>query len=174
MNNHVIWTNMEDFDEWMEDYKNEIEESVWGEWSIDDFYDEFNEYIDMSLGDERSNLDIETNGIIAIADIGLWNGRVKGYKEIGTNISDCLYSECDYIKWFVDQYGRFCCTESHHDGTNYIIYKEWKDNVTDEQKEMVLNKILCSECSERIIRRYMNNLGYKIAQVYGWNLNRRK
>jgi len=30
MNKHVIWTNMEDFDEWMEDYKNEIEESVWG------------------------------------------------------------------------------------------------------------------------------------------------
>ena len=38
--------------------------------------------------------------ILVIGDLGLWHGRVSGYKEIPSgNIRDCLYSDCDYSTW---------------------------------------------------------------------------
>jgi parallel beta-helix repeat protein len=54
---------------------------------IDDinFYDYFD--------DEEINLNLELGRhILVIADLGLWNGRHSGYKEIGTNLRDCLCS----------------------------------------------------------------------------------
>ena len=165
MKKHIIYTDYVDYDEWAEQYRKDYGEEP--EWEY--YYG----YMSNWIVDERFNLDIQTNGIIAIADLGLWNGCRIGYKEVGDNISDCLYTECDYAEWYVDSYGRFCCDETHHDGTNYIIYKEWKDDVTEEQKQMVMDKIYMGTCTERILRRYTNNLGYKIAKIYGWNLNRK-
>lgn len=173
MKKYIVWSDMQDYDEWKESYKEDTPESEWGEWNENDFLNEYYDYLDIWLQDERSNLNINTNGIIAIADIGRWNGRVTGYKEVGDNIRDCLYSDCDYIEWYVDSYGRFKADMAHHDGTNYVTYYEWKDGVTEEQKEMVLDKIYMGECTQRIIRRYLSNLGYTIAKVYGWNLNRK-
>lgn len=173
MKKYIVWSDMQDYDEWKESYKEDTPESEWGEWNENDFLNEYYDNIDIWLQDERSNLNINTNGIIAIANIGRWNGRVMGYKEVGDNIRDCLYSDCDYIEWYVDSYGHFKADMVHHDGTNYVIYYEWKDGVTEEQKEMVLDKIYMGECTQRIIRRYLSNLGYKIAKVYGWKLNRK-
>lgn len=161
MKKHIIYTDNYNFEQYIEDYN---EEPV-----LENYYEYMNEWID----DERDNLNIKTNGIIAIAGLGLWNGCRIGYKEIGDNISDCLYTDCDYAEWYVDSYGHFKCDASHHDGTNHIIYKEWKDGVTEEQKQMVMDKIYMGTCTERILRRYTNNLGYKIAKVYGWHLNRK-
>ena len=47
------------------------------------------------LDDERTNLNIQlSQPILVIADLGRWNGRVMGYKEIPSgNIRDCLYSD---------------------------------------------------------------------------------
>ena len=46
--------------------------------------------------------------ILVIGDLGLWHGRVSGYKEIPSGkIRDCLYSDCDYstILDFLDNLG---------------------------------------------------------------------
>ena len=165
MKKHIIYTDNYDY----EDYVKDCREDYIEETELEYYY----AYMSNWIADKRANLDIQTNGIIAIADLGLWNGRRIGYKVMGNNISDCLYTDCDYAEWYVDSYGRFCCNASHHDGTNHIIYKEWKDNVTEEQKEMVLDKIYCGTATDRVIRRYFNNLGYKIAEVCGWSLNRK-
>ena len=49
---------------------------------------------------ERVNLDIHLNeNILIIADIGRWNGRFSGYKEISSgNIKDCLYTRNNFVQ----------------------------------------------------------------------------
>lgn len=168
MKERTIWTN---YDLNYEDWKADLEE----EYPNADGYDEeyrierMFEINDEYLDDERINLNIRTNGIVALGDIGRWNGRVSGYKEVGDKISDCLYDSCcDYCHWYVDRYKNFRMTGHHHDGTNYVLYREWKDGLSDEQKENFLNKVYYGKLSKNDISRYTQSLGKKIAEVYGW------
>lgn len=121
--------------------------------------------------DERGNLDSvdEGDGLIAIADVGRWNGRVSGYKEV-KNLADVLYSSCDYEKVYVDSNGDLRKKESHHDGSNSILYRYWKDGLTDEQRENFLNKIYNGECTQRDITRYTRKAGVGIANAFGWTV----
>lgn len=121
------------------------------------------------LDDERQNLDIQlSNDIIIIADLGLWNGRKQGYKIIESgNIKDILYSEADYVKWYSDGYN-IRCNAHHHDGTNYYLYREFKD-ISDTQKENFLEKIYNGEeISSSMLSRYTRSILPHINKVYGW------
>ena len=130
MKKHLIWSNYnldpKDWQDFLED--NDLLEA--------DEYDQYNAIAEMNnvyLDDERSafryiqknSLDIRINGyndygcILAIADLGLWNGRVRGYKVVNS-LEDILYSDCDYAEWWCDSQLR--SKQSHHDGTNYITY----------------------------------------------------
>lgn len=124
------------------------------------------------LDDERVNLNIQlSRPILVIADIGRWNGRSDGYKEIESgNISDCLYSDCDLCEWYVDEQGDLCCDASHHDGTNYYLYRVYKDDATDEQIEDLKEKIYESVATREDIEAVTCRLGDEIAKVYGWDL----
>ena len=77
----------------------------------------------MNWGDERQNLNKDVNGvIIAFGDLGLWNGRKQGYQILGDNIAGILQSTQYDAEWYGDGYdirGRM----SHHDGTNYVLYR---------------------------------------------------
>ena len=121
--------------------------------------------------DERYNLDSvdEGGGLIAIADVGRWNGRFSGYKEI-KNLADVLYSSCDYEKVYVDSNGDLRKEESHHDGSNSILYRYWKDGLTDEQKENFLDKIYNGKCTSKDITRYTRKAGLGIANAFGWTV----
>ena len=150
MKKHILWSNIENDDE----------------------------YNVETLDIIRNELYIPVNDIVAIADVGRWNGRVVGYKEIGRYIADCLYSDCDYAEWYVDNFGHFKADMYHHDGVNHIVYMAWKDETTAEQMDIVLNNIYnagsqLDSKTQRSIRRYMTNVGYDIARVFGWKLNRR-
>ena len=119
------------------------------------------------LEDERMNLSgIETGQIVAIADLGLWNGRRTGYKLFDT-VAECLYSDCDEVKWYCDRYD-FKATMSHHDGTNYIVYREKKDNISTEQWLNFIDKIFMGTVTKADITRYSKSLVPKIKKVYGW------
>lgn len=107
------------------------------------------------------------NGIIAIADLGLWNGRRVGYKEYDA-LEDIMYSSCDYEKIYVDGYGNLRKEESHHDGNNSILYRQWKDGTTDAQRERFLDKCYNGTLKDADISRYTDKLGHLIAEVYGW------
>ena len=126
----------------------------------------------MYLDDERFNLDIDiSQPIIAIADLGLWNGRVSGYKELNSsNLSDCLntFDSCEYHEWYVDEHGDLRCTAVHHDGTNYILYRAYRDDVTDEQIDEFLTKIYEGEATEDDVNAVTRKLGEDVAKVYGW------
>ena len=121
--------------------------------------------------DELGNLDSvdEHCGLIAIADVGRWNGRFSGYKEV-RNLTDILYSECDYEKVYVDSNGDLRKDESHHDGSNSILYRYWKDGLTTEQKDRFLDKIYNGECTQKDITRYTRKAGIGIANAFGWTV----
>ena len=87
---HIIWSNQNlDVDDWREDYKefleaNELDGDPNDEQALYEWMEETNyDY----LSDERVNLNVQlSQPIIVIGDIGRWNGRVMGYKDIPSGI----------------------------------------------------------------------------------------
>ena len=104
--------------------------------------------------------------LIAIAELGRWNGRFSGYKEI-KSLEETLYSSCDYERLYVDSNGDLRKEESHHDGSNSILYRYWKEGITDEQKEKFMDKIYNGECTQKDITRYTRKAVIEIACYYG-------
>ena len=134
-------------------------------------YDECYEQNRFWFDDERENLSsVDDSGeLIAIADVDRWNGRVSGYKRI-KNLPDVLYSSCDYERVYVDSNGDLRKDESHHDGSNSILYRYFKDNLTEEQKDNFMDKIYNGECTQKDITRYTRRAGVGIAKMYGWKV----
>lgn len=167
-NDHLIWSNYDlDFEEWKEWIQTEYPKLSPSE-QIQMMY----ELNDEHLADERINLDIQLNRpILIVGDLGLWNGRRMGYKEIPSgNISDCLYSDTDYSTWFVDKKGDMRCDAVHHDGTNHYLYRVYKDNATDAQIDRLKQKIYDGVATPADIRKVTKRIGDEVAKVYGFEL----
>lgn len=164
MGKFTIWSNNLDYDDWKDDL-----EELYPDYSDEDrislMYDINNRYLE----DERVNLDIQLDRpILVIADLGRWNGRFSGYKEIRSGrISDCLYSNTDYCTWYVDAYKDLRCDAVHHDGTNHYLYRTYKENVSDTQIENLKTKIFEGTVTRRDITRITRRIGDAIASVYG-------
>ena len=167
---HVIWSNYNlDYEDWRADME-EFYPNLSEDERIERMYELNNEYLD----DERINLNVELeNEILVIGDLGLWNGRRSGYKEIASgNIRDCLYCDCDYAEWYIDRLGDFRCTCSHHDGTNHYLYRVYKSGVTEEQKDNLKSKLYDGTATRSDITRITRRLGDDIAKVYGFRIFR--
>lgn len=130
--------------------------------------------LDAWLQDERLNLNVHVGDeIVAIADLGLWNGRRQAYKVFKTGcVGDVLTSSCDYVTWFVDETGEFRCDETHHDGVNHIRYRTWKKNASARQKDLLLEKIYRGQATEDDIRKATKRVGPWVCDVYGWKVGR--
>ena len=172
---HIVWSNLNlDIDDWREAYAEFLADNGLNDDPDDDYaiYQHMVEINSLYLDDERMNLDIEVSRpIIAIADLGLWNGRVSGYKELNScNIKDCLdtFDSCEYHEWYVDEQYDLRCKAVHHDGTNYILYRAYRDDVTDEQIEDFLSKIYEGRATEDDLNAITRKLGDMVAKIYGW------
>lgn len=172
---HIVWSNLNlDIDDWRDAYAEFIEDNGWNDDPDDEYaiYQYMVETNGMYLDDERMNLDIEVSQpIIAIADLGLWNGRFSGYKELNSsNIKDCLngFDSCEYHEWYVDERGDLRCTAVHHDGTNYVLYRTYRDDVSEEQIDEFLTKIYDGNATEDDINAVTRKLGDEVAKIYGW------
>lgn len=166
----TIWTSFINYEDWKED----LEDCYPDE---DGYTDEDRQEIAYNTNmdyyfDEQINLDIDLNQpIIIIANLGLWNGRRSGYKEIKGNIKNCLTDVVDdENEWYVDERGDLRGTGWHHDGTNHYLYRVWKDTASEQQKENLLRKIYNGDFSRKDITRLTKRLGDEIASVYGWKL----
>lgn len=153
----IIWTN-DDYEEWCEAMRGEITEE-----EITPEYYAYGRETD--LDDERCNLNIEVDGhIVAFGNLGRWNGRFDGAKLVGTNVKDILYSDCDICTWYCDPYN-VRLDESHHDGTNYILYRVAE---TKEKAKRIWEKIIRGDMDEEQFRRATKSLRPYVARIYGW------
>lgn len=167
---HLIWSNYHlDLDDWRDDLLAEHPDA-----SEAELYQLMYEANDRYLDDERVNLNIQYNcPILVIADLGRWNGRTTGYKEIPSgNIKDCLYSDTDYSTWYIDHLGDLRCDAIHHDGTNHYLYRVYKPGVTDAQIDRLKEKIYDGIATRADITRITQRLGDDIGKVYGWSFPR--
>lgn len=91
------------------------------------------------LDDERINLDKEVDGVImAFGDVGTWRGRRQGYQILGSNIAGILKTEYEDVEWYGDGFN-IRARMSHHDGTNYALYRIAKDR---DEAERIAEKII--------------------------------
>lgn len=169
---HIIWQNYY-FD--LSDYREFLEEEYPDVTDTTEQYHLVSIMNDEYLDDERSNfscIDRLNENIIIIADIALWNRRVKGYKEIySQSASDCLKFEedCEYAEWYVDERNDLRARQSHHDGTNLLLYRSWKEGISDKQKQNFRDKICRGKVTRRDITRYTDSIGVKVKELYGWS-----
>lgn len=162
-----------DFREYLEgnDYsEEEIEKKVNDAQALYDWRSEQNT---IWFNDEILNLgkNLPTR-IICIADLGLWDGRKRGYKELrGYNLNGILRAfgdSCDYIKFFADRYD-VRATGIHHDGTNHILFRAWKESTTDAQQERVRNALYYDkDDADILVKKYTRSIRKDVAGIYGW------
>lgn len=167
---HIIWSNYAlDYGDWKADLEAEYPDLTEDE-RIALMYEINGDYLD----DERVNLNIQLSSpILVIGDLGLWNGRRSGYKEIQSgNIRDCLYADTDYSTWYVDRLGDLRCDAVHHDGTNHYLYRAYKDGVRESQIDLLKEKLYRGIATRTDITRVTRRLGDEIAQVYGFPIPR--
>ena len=126
---------------------------------------------DMIYEDEYNhNLNVEINSkLIAIANIGRWNGRRCGYKELSYNLNSIFecWESCDYIKLY-SEHGNIKGIGAHHDGTNYVTFRKLIDNITDSQLELLENAIYENAGNvENYIKRYTRSIYKDVKKIYG-------
>ncbi len=167
---HVIWGDIHlDYDDWKDDLA-----EMFPDLTEDERYMKMYEINSEYLADERVNLNIQlSQPILLIGDLGLWNGRVSGFKEIQSgNIRDCLYSDTDMTEWYVDKRGDLRADAIHHDGTNHYLYRAYKDGTTEAQRDALKEKIYDNKATRSDITRVTRRIGDEIAHVYGFQLPR--
>ena len=169
---HVIWSNYGlDYEDWRDDLEAEYPDLSENE-RISLMYEINGDYLD----DERTNLNVQlSQPILIVGDLGLWNGRRMGYKEIPSgNIRDCLYSDTDYSTWYVDRLGDLRCDAIHHDGRNFYLYRVYKDSASPSQIELLKEKLYRGIATRADITRVTRRLGDDIDKVYGFSIPRQR
>lgn len=100
--------------------------------------------------------------VLAIASLGLWNGRRTGYKLISNaSITNIFANDCDsFAIYFEDDElkGEF----HHHDGTNYVTYHLVKPSKLDSKDmNLLTEKLYNNHCDEEEIQSLINKCCYK-------------
>lgn len=102
---YVIWSNEYlDWADWQEAFDGEFDHC-----SDEEKYRLMSNLNNDYLEDDRNEMNVCVGSpIIIIADIGKWDGRHTGYREIESGcLKDCLYTELDGVTWYVDNKGDF-------------------------------------------------------------------
>jgi hypothetical protein len=164
----IIATNIvDDYEDWEEGFKEFCEIN-----GLDEKERDLYEYIEDTqteyLYEEIRSFEKPCGHILAIADLGLWDGRHQGYQVIKTCKVNGIFkvgNRCDYYKWYCDRYnvrGEFI----HHDGTNYVLFREIKDGVNIDT---LLQKIYDGETIDsKTLSKYTKSMRPYIQKVYGF------
>jgi hypothetical protein len=170
---NVIWKSygMLDLNE-IEDYEKHARENLEAneveDITEDKIQQEVYDNIDMFFEDELLNLSKKLpNNIIAIADLGLWNGRRQGYKVLGDNLNEVVSSTigCDEKEVYCDAYN-VRATGYHHDGRNHVLFREFRE---DRNIDNFLEKIYNNETiSSSTLNYYTKSLRPYVQEVYGF------
>lgn len=136
-----------------------------GDISDDEVYDFINREIEMDVEQLHYDFDREIDeDILCIASLGLWYGQRRGYRELTNNLRSIFnVVQGDYQRIVFDRYN-LTMSDTHHDGTNYYIFRKWKPNVN---REVLLNKIYNGTDTKKDILRYTTSLKEDIKKIYG-------
>jgi hypothetical protein len=126
---------------------------------------------ELAYYDEKRNLDKLLDGrVIAIASLGLWNGRKTGYKLLNNNLNSILNITTESFKVFVEKYNNGKTDVKgvyhHHDGTNYVTFR-----LIDESKNIdkLCEKLYNQEdVTSAMISYYTKSLGEEVKKIYGF------
>ena len=165
---HIIYTTENDFTEDFKDYEEandcvlteEQKEYLAFDWAVDNF-----NYEKESL--DNVNLKYNTP-LIAVANLGRWNGRCIAYKEIN-EISDFIDwgGRYDFVEVYADRYNVNAIL-ADHDGTTYATLRQLKPNRNyDNFTDKLLN---CKNEAEakKLITSYTVSVVKAVSAVYGW------
>ena len=141
-------------------------------------YEEIRDMTSEHLAQDFNSLQTEfdkpvAHSIIAIADVGRWNGRFMGYNEIESgNLKDCFQTgrDIDVAEWFVDKQGDLRSEQHHHDGRHYVLYRGIKGENAYEDIEHFKHLIYTGKATAHDIGRYTERIGDVIAKHYGWEI----
>lgn len=124
--------------------------------------------IEYSYNEGLRDLNVDTEGeIIAIASMGLWNGRCSGYAILDkNNLKEILYcGNKDFNHLYYDGFNVYK-KASHHDDTNHIMFREVRPDVDIEK---LCDKIYNNEpISKATLNKYTRSLRRYVKQIYGW------
>lgn len=134
----------------------------------EDIYEDITFSINVWYDDETDNLDKQLEGrILAIASMGLWNGRKTGYKILDNNLNEVLTTTigCDEKEVYFDGYN-IKAEGYHHDGRNFVEYREIRE---DKNIDKLLDKIYMNKpISRSELNYYTKPLGKYVKQIFGW------
>ena len=124
-------------------------------------YPSYNDWLANEFECMENMLDVP---ILAIADIGRWNGRFKGYKLYEHfNLKELLYDKDDFCIYIENN--NIWIRHSHHDGTNYIMYRIIKETTNYEN---LLAKLYHNKpYSNATLNRYTTSLLPIIKEIFG-------
>lgn len=108
--------------------------------------------------------------ILAVADLGLWNGRKNGYKLIKSgNVADCFVEmgNVDDARWYIDDKGELCADFAHHDGVNHIRYRAIRPGMKEKTVRDLCAKIASQEEFERSLSRVTYRIGDRVGAKLG-------
>ena len=169
MKKRIIWSDLNiNYEDWKESYKEFIEINGLDAdpEDPDKLYEYVHETLTHYLNDEFVNLNVPTEGrVIAIADLGLWNGRKQGYRILTKSVNSLFIVNEDYNEYYSDGYN-IKATCVHHDGVNYIEYRVIRE---DRNIQNLLNDIYDGkEITRKQLNYYTKSLHPYVAKVYGW------
>lgn len=149
----------------MEEYPEEYEEEYPDDSII---YDYITDNINFNYEDEYSyNLNVLLpNDIIAIADIGRWDGRRKGYKILSNNLHDVLsYLGLDEIHVYSDGHN-IRMDGYHHDGDTHVLFRLVRDGIDIEKfTDKIYNREVITN---GMLNYYTKSLVPYVNNIYGW------
>jgi hypothetical protein len=119
--------------------------------------------------DECANLNMDLGAeLVVIADLGLWNGRQTGYRELSsTNLKDVFYAfQGENFSLYFD--GKDLRGEdTHHDGTNHYLFRKVRSG---RNMDALYEKIMSEEIGfkdARAIGTYTSPIK-EVKEIFGW------
>lgn len=80
---------------------------------------------------------------------------------------DLTITEKDAICW-VDSHNNLRSKQTHHDGTNYTLYREVKPEISSDQLDKFCWKLYSGKATSKDITKYTRAIGKQVRNVYGW------
>lgn len=118
---------------------------------LDEYMDDVHEEL-MS----RYNM-ILNEDIICIASLSLGKGRVEGYKELSYNLNSIFSIGASEV--YLDKRDNVRGVEYGHDGISYYLFRQFRENISNVQKENFLYKVSHGAATDNDVSRYTVALG---------------